>query len=80
MCPRYHVAFSVGAFVCDIKYRHGGPGGPADPADGWTRRASLDVGSITNLKSVMAQLKEQHPAELIMAPHMSEKVLEYFLL
>jgi hypothetical protein len=38
------------------------------------RRASLDVGSITNLKSVMAQLKEQHPDELLMAPHMGEKV------
>ena len=32
------------------------------------------MSSITNLKTVMAQLKDQHSSEVIMAPHMTDKV------
>ena len=37
--------------------------------------ASLDMGSVTCLKAVMTQLKEQHPRKIIMAPDMEPKVL-----
>ena len=36
--------------------------------------ASLDMGTVTSLRAVMAQLKEQHPSRIIMAPDMEAKV------
>lgn len=39
-----------------------------------TRQASLDMSTVTNLKLVMQQLKDQHTDEVIMAPNLSDKV------
>ena len=39
-----------------------------------TRLASLEMATITQLRLVLQQLKEQHKEEVIMAPNLSEKV------
>jgi len=61
--PRCHVADKVGAFICDVSYR----------ISNRTRQASLDMSTVTNLKLVMQQLKDQHTDEVIMAPNLSDK-------
>ena len=35
---------------------------------------AIEMGNITNLKAVMCQLKAQFPREIVVAPHMDEKV------
>merc|ERR1719319_785075 len=67
--PKFHVADSVGAFICDVFYRHGG----GEQGELRSRPASLNMGTVTSLRAVLDQLKAQHPDEIIMAPNLDEK-------